>query len=138
MQGLRLTYTHFFSPSNKRNDSNVGGAFIFTVNEHLTLGNYHKKLLQSFFNIPIPHMLNSTLTIDDLCSLLHTLETQAVISRVATETIAQRNCNSATSDTSVQRDKYPQGSCSSCQNGGGRFGCSGWKSKRGSGTRTVF
>jgi hypothetical protein len=90
MQGLRLTYTHFFSPSNKRNDSNVGGAFIFTVNEHFALGNYQKKLLQSFVTVPKTHTLKT----------LHTtrhpgdhgsLETQAVISRIATETIAQRN-----------------------------------------------
>lgn len=137
MQGLRLTYTHFFSPSNKRNDSNVGGAFIFTVNEHFALGNYQKKLLQSFVTVPKTHTLKT----------LHTtrhpgdhgsLETQAVISRIATETIAQRNCNSATSDTSVQFVKCPQGSCRSCQNGGGRCGCSGWKSKRGSGTRAGF
>lgn len=107
MHGLRLTYTHFFSPSNKRNDSNVGGAFIFTVNEQLTLGNYHKKLLQSFITIPRTQTFITY-------QLLGTLETRAVISRIVTETVAQRNCNSATSDTSVHCDKCSQGSCRSC------------------------
>jgi hypothetical protein len=100
---LEATATYFFSPSNKRNDSNVGGAFIFTTNKLSTIRSYKNDYCNlsstysaSFYTLQI---FLRYITLKVLVNVFTTSDTSGYPVTHCIETIAQRNSSFATSDS---------------------------------------
>jgi hypothetical protein len=126
MLGVGLTYTHFFSPSNKRNDSNVGGAFMFRVNQNSTFRNYQTKLYPILQNLYWPTPYHTTF--HRLSQPLQRKQSQRVI---ATPLLATSVCYVSNIHKLVLGTR-------SRENGDGGRGCNGWWPQRGSCTRAMF